>query len=388
MQIVFKRLAAVAVGLTLFCRPAQATDMFVFFGTHVQGAGKGFSLSHFDTDTGILTPPKFLLEAPAPGFFVLSRDHTRLYANNSINTYQGKLTGTLSAYSINPTSAHLTLLNTVEAGGADPSYISLDNTNKFVFTANYQSGTIAAFALKPDGSIGDRTAFFQHIGKGIDPIRQTHAYAHSIKVDPTNRFVLSADLGLDRLFVYRFDATTGGMTPNDPSYVSVTPGVGARHFTFAPNGKIVYLVSEMGSRIFEFAWDSEKGVLTQLQEISSLPDDFKGTSACAEIEVHPSGKFLYTSNRGMDSISVFAIDAVDGHLTPLQHITTEGKTPRNFAFDPTGKWLLVTNHGSNNAMVFKIDQETGQLTPNGSPVAVPYPFCERFLAVPSGTTQP
>jgi 6-phosphogluconolactonase len=352
--------------------PAQVpAEVKVLFGTHTAGPGKGFSISTFDTATGALGKPEFLQEVPAPAYYIVTKDGRFLYTCNS--------TGFVSAFTIEPGTEKLTLLNQVPSGGGDPSYISLDRTGRFVFVANYAGGNIAAWALKPDGSLGERTAFIQHTGHSVDPQRQTHAYAHSIIADPSNRFVLAADLGLDKLFVYRFDAKTGALTPNDPPFATVTPGSGARHVVFHPNGKWVYLVTEMGSTIFQFEWDGKRGALKQVQKVSALPADFKGVSACAEMRVHPNGKFLYVSNRGHDSIGAFAIDAKTGRLSLLQHVPSGGKTPRNFDFDPTGRWLLVTNHGSNTAMVFGIDRQSGRLSPVGAPVDVVYPFCPRFV---------
>ncbi|MGA2328285.1 MAG: lactonase family protein [Bryobacteraceae bacterium] len=361
--------------------PASAADMFVYFGTHTEGPGRGFSLARFDTATGVLTKPEFLIQAAAPAFFVIHPDGRHLYASNSIKTFQGQPVGAVSAYAIDPASARLTLLNQQPSGGADANYVDLDATGRYLFVANYEGGNIAAFALKPDGSIGERTAFFQHTGSSVNPQRQKHAYAHSIKVDPANRFVLVGDLGLDRVFIYRFDARDGSMQSNDPPFVKVAPGSGPRHLAFHPNGRFVYVINEMGSTVVAFAWDSARGTLTEIETVSTLPEGFKGVNNCAEIRVHPNGKFLYASNRGHDSLAVFAIDAKTGRLTFVEHVPTQGKMPRNFAFDPTGRWLLVTNHGSDNAVVFRIDDNTGRLTETGQPVPVPYPFCERFLPV-------
>ena len=361
---------------------APAADMFVYFGTHAEGPNRGFSLARFDTATGILTRPEFLIQAAAPAFFVIHPDGRHLYASNSIKTFRGRPGAAVSAYAIDPATARLTLLNQRPSGGGDASYVSLDATGHYLFVANYEGGNIAAFALQPDGSIGKRTAFFQHTGSSVNPQRQKHAYAHSIQVDPANRFVLVADLGLDKLFVYRFNARDGSMQRNDPPFAKVAPGLGPRHFTFHPIGRFVYLVNEMGSAVIAFAWDSARGALTEIQTVSTLPAGFQGVNNCAEIRVRPDGKFLYASNRGHDSLAVFAIDAQTGRLTVVERVPTEGKLPRNFEFDPTGRWLLVTNHGSDNAVVFRIDQNTGRLTQAGPPVTVPSPFCERFLPVP------
>jgi 6-phosphogluconolactonase len=367
----------ISAAICLIPISSAGQDLTVLFGTHVSGAGKGFSASHFDAKSGVLSQSKLVTEAGGPAYFVLSARQTRLYTCNS--------DGFVSAYSVTNGGRSLTLLNKVPSEGGDPSYISLDKTEKFLFVANYQGGNIVAFVLKADGSIGDRTAFVQHAGKGIDPKRQTHAYAHSIIVDPTNRFVLTADLGLDKLFVYKFDVNTGKLTPNDPAFVSVSPGLGARHVVFHPNGRWVYLDNEMGSKVVFFRWDSAKGSLEQVQVVSMLPQDFHGISAAAEVKVSSDGRFLYGTNRyegeGLNGdIVVFAIDQKSGLLTEIQHISSGGETPRNFEFDPSGGWMVVTNHGSNSAVVFKIDRKLGKLTQQGMPVGVPYPFSPRFAA--------
>ena len=366
------RLALLLVAAA-FAVPLPAADVYVYFGTHSRGPGIGFSVAHFDTDTGALTQPRFLTEAVEPAYFVIHPDGRHLYTCNSGSP------GGVSAYEIDRATGQLTLLNKEPSGGGDASYVCLDQTGRFVLVANYEGGNIAVFALQPDGRIGGRTAFAQHTGSSVDPKRQTHAYAHSIIVDPTNRFALVADLGLDRLFVYRFDEKNGSLRPNDPPFATVRPGSGPRHVKFHPNGRWVYLINEMGCTVTAFNWDSDHGALTEFQTISTLPADFKGASTCAEIKVHPNGRFLYGSNRGHDSLAVFAIDSTTGRLAPLEYVSTRGKIPRNFTFDPTGRWILCTNHGSDNAVVFRVDATTGRLTPTGQPVSVPSPFCERFL---------
>lgn len=365
-------LTAVSIALA---SPALAADLFVYFGSHSKGPNIGFSLAHFDTDTGHLTTPVFLQEAVAPAYFTIHPDGRHLYTCNSDPG------SSVSAYAIDPATARLTLLNEKPSGGGEPCYAGLDATGRFLMIANYSAGNIAVFALRPDGSLGERTAFVQHTGSSINPDRQTQPHAHTIRVDANNRFVLVADLGVDKLFVYRFDPKTGGLQPNDPPFVTVPPGSGPRHLAFHPNGRHVYLINELSSTIIHFGWNADRGVLTPLETVSTLPEDFKGTSTCAEVLIHPSGKFVYATNRGHDSVAVFSVGARTGRLTPIQHIPTRGKTPRNCEFDPTGKWLLVSNHDSNNAVVFGIDPKSGRLTQTGEPVTVPSPFCERFLAV-------
>jgi 6-phosphogluconolactonase len=359
--------------LIILSTPALAADMFVYFGSHGKGPHIGFSLAHFDTDTGKLTEPVFLEEAVAPAYFVIRPDGRRLYTCNS---FPGS---SVSAYAIDPITAKLTFLNQQPSGGGDPSYVSLDPSGHYLMVANFLGGSVAVFALRPDGSIGRRTAFVQHIGLSLDPNDPRHAHAHSIRFDPSHRFALLADLGMDKIFVYRLNPKTGALTANDPPFASVAPGSGPRHTAFDPRGRYVYVINQTANSITRFGWDSDRGVLTQFETVSTLPERFKGENTAAEILMHPNGKFLYATNRGDNSVAVFSVQTNTGCLTPIQHISTQGKTPRNAEFDPTGKWLLVSNQDSNNAVVFRIDQSTGQLTKNGDPVPVPAPFCERFL---------
>jgi 6-phosphogluconolactonase len=290
----------------------------------------------------------------------------------------------VSAYAIDPTTAKLTLINQQPSGGGDPSYVSLDPSGHYLLVANFLGGSAAVFALRPDGSIGRRTAFIQHIGASPDPHDPRHAHAHSIRFDPSHRFVLLADLGLDKIFVYRLNPKTGALTPSDPPFASVAPGSGPRHTAFDPRGRYVYAINQTANSIVRFGWNSDRGVLTQFESVSTLPEGFKGKNMGSEILMHPSGNFLYATNRGDNSVAMFSVQTDTGRLTLIQHISTQGKTPRNAEFDPTGKWLLVSNQDSNNAVVFRIDQSTGELIQNGDPVSVPAPFCERFLSAGKG----
>jgi len=237
------------------------------------------------------------------------------------------------------------------------------------------------FPVLEDGRLGEASAFVQHTGSSVNPKRQEGPHAHSIDTSPDNRFLLAADLGLDRLLVYRFDPFKGSLEPNDPAFAKINPGAGPRHFAFHPGGRFVFAVNEMGSSISAFSYDAARGSLRELQTISMLPKDFASQSDAAEIEVHPSGKFLYGSNRGHDSIAVFAIEAGKGTLTPVEYVPTQGKTPRNFAIDPTGSYMVVANQDSDNLVVFRIDAKTGRLTPNGKVPDVPSPVCVKFVAL-------
>ncbi len=372
------RFTSFVLWLVLTAWPVHANDMFVYFGTHASGPGKGFSLAHFDTDTGALTKPKFLIADEMPAFFVIHPDGHHLYTCNSTNTLHGE--GWISAYAIEPKTGQLTFLNRKSSGGSNPSYITLDKTSRFALVANYQGGNVTVTAIKPDGSLGDRTGSDQHTGHSVNPERQTQPYAHSIIVDPSNRFALSADLGVDKLYIYRFDEHDGSLMPIPP-FVAVKPGSGPRHVKFHPNARWVYLINELANTVTGFNWNAAKGSLAEFQTISTLPAGFTGSNTAAELEIHPNGRFLYGSNRGHDSLVVFAIDPANGKLSLVEHVSSRGKLPRNFTFDPTGRWILCTNHGSDNAVVFRVDDATGKLARLGLPIEVPFPFCERFLPV-------
>ncbi len=378
---------AAAAAVMFLAAAARAADLNVLIGTGLSGANRGFRLAHFNSDTGALTAPALAAPSDHCSFFALTPDGKHLYTTNEISTFGGvPHMGAISAFSVDPTTGKLTLLNQQPSGGESPAYLSLDQTGRFVLVANYtgnavagEGGTVAVFALKPDGALGERTGFDQHKGTGINPARQRQAYAHSIITDPSNRFALSADLGLDKILIYKFDAKTGKIAPNDPPFAAVKAGSGPRHLSFHPNGKVLYVAQEMGSMITAFTWDSEKGVLTAFQEISMLPADFKGNSTAAEIRVCPNGKWLYASNRGHDSIAQFALDPETCKLTFVAATPSGGQTPRNFEFSPDLKWMLVANHGNNAVAAFKLDPTTGKLTQAGASVTVESPFCTRFI---------
>jgi len=360
-----------------------SADYLVYFGTRDSGPGRGFSLAHFDSVTGALTQPAVIEPAVGPAFFMIHPDGHHLYTVNTLGlNVPGD--GKVSAYSIDGKTGHLTLINSQPSGGPNPAHINFDRTGHFLFVANYNGGSVVVFPILPDGSLGARTAFDQHTGKSVTPDRAQQAYAHSMFADPTNHFVLNPDLGLDRIYVYKFDDKTGQLTPNDPAYFTDHPASGPRHLAFSPDGKFVYAAHEIANVVGVYRWDSTKGTLTELQSISTLPPDFKGTSTAAEIQVHSNGKFLYVSNRGQNGMTVFSVDAATGLLTYLQNISTQGKTPRNFTLDPTGHWLLASNQESNSAIMYSVDQATGRLAQVGPLATLPAPpFCERFVPVDS-----
>jgi len=360
---------------------AKKSHYLAYVGTYTtKKASKGIYVYRFDAAAGQLTSVGLAAESTDPSFVVAHPNGKYLYGVNEVGNYDGKKSGAVSAFAIDHKSGRLTLLNQVASGGADPCYISLDKTGKHVLVANYSGGSVAVFPVLKDGRLGEASAFVQHQGSGANKERQEAPHAHWIQTSPDNRLAAVSDLGLDELVLYRFDAAKGSLEPNDPPFVKVSPGSGPRHAAFHPNGKFVYVLNEMQSTVVVFSYDPSTATLKTLQQLSTLPKDFTGQNDTAELAVHPSGKFLYASNRGHDSIAIFSIDSVKGTLTPTGRVATGGKTPRNFAIDPTGKYLLAANQASDDIVIFCINLVTGNLTRTGQVVEVPSPVDVAFVA--------
>jgi 6-phosphogluconolactonase len=351
---------------------ANSAPTFVYFGTQ-NPSGMGFALARFDSVTGELSPPQLIAETRDPAFFVIHPSGRNLYVCNTGTP------GGVSGFAIDEKSGALTLLNHKVAAGRGPSHISLDRSGRYVLDANYGGGYVEIHERLADGNLGQQTAFVQHQGSSVHPQRQTKPYAHWFGVDPTNQFALAVDLGTDRIVVYRFDANKGSIVPAQTPHNSVRAGSGPRHLAWHPDGKFVYAIQELSNHIVVFAWDSQRGVLTEQQTVPTLPAEFKGTNTAAEITVHASGRFLYASNRGHDSIAVYSVDNSTRRLTLLQHVSAEGKTPRYFALDPTGRWMIVSNQESDNVVVFRVDEESGELKRHGNPVPLVKPMGVAFL---------
>jgi 6-phosphogluconolactonase len=315
-----------------------------------------------------------------PSFLAVSPDQKFLFAVNEVSDYGGAKSGAVSMFAIDRKTGHLALLNQVASHGPGPCYVSLDKTGHFVLVANYDGGSVAVFPVLRNGRLGQSSAFVQHAGHSINPQRQEGPHAHCIEVDGGNNHAIAADLGLDRLLVYRFDSSTGALTPNQPPFVQVQPGSGPRHIAFDPTGRFLYVVDEMGSTIYVFSYKPERGMLRPLQTISTLPKSFTGENYAAEIAVHPSGKVLYASNRGQDTIAVFFIDPTRHTLKAVEYVSTRGKFPRNFAITPGGKYMFVANQNSDDVVVFRIDPASGHLTATGQTLQVSSPVCVTFVS--------
>ncbi len=381
LQVASLLLAILLSTLFADAAPAEQHGKYIFYvGTYTEegSKSKGIYAYRFDADTGQITSLGLAAETTNPSFVALHPNGRSLYAVNEVGNYKGPNSGGVSAFSIDRATGKLTFLNEMPSRGADPCYIVVDKTGKYVLVANYTGGSIAVFPVLEDGKLGEASAFVQHAGHGTNPSRQEGPHAHSIDLAPDNRLAMVDDLGLDELLVYKFDSAKGSLTPNDPPFARLDPGAGPRHFALHPSGKFAYVISEMQSTVTAFSNDPATGTLHRLQTISALPKDFHGENDDAEIQMHPSGKFLYASNRGSDTIAVFAIDPRKGTLTPVEYTPTQGKTPRSFEIDPTGKFLFAANQKSDNIVLFRIDEKTGRLTPTGQVLDVGSPVCVKF----------
>jgi len=373
----------VCLAAQFFSLMVEAGEYSVYFGTYTGMKSRGIYVSKFDSATGKLTAPELAAEARNPSFLALHPDGKFLYSCAEIGESQGKPGGLVEAFAIDAASGRLTALNRQNSAGTAPCHLSVDATGRCLFTANYGSGTIASFPIQADGSLGEMASAIQHRGTVALPQRQGGPHAHFISPSPDNRFVLACDLGLDQVLVYRLDEKTAQLTPNDPPFAKVPPGAGPRHFAFSRDGKWVFVINEINLTVTTFRYDASRGTLTPAQTASTVPGDYAvtGKDSCAEIAVHPNGKFVYGCNRGHDSIAVFSLARGSGKLTLLENQPTQGKTPRHFALDPTGGWLLAENQNSDSIVVFAVDPATGKLQPTGQTLALGSPVCAVFLPV-------
>jgi 6-phosphogluconolactonase len=357
----------------------KATQCWVYIGTYTGGKSKGIYRCEFDASSGKLSEPVLAAEVTNPSFLALHPNNHYLYAVGEMPSFEGRPSGAVTAFSIDPASGELRRLNQKPSGGAGPCHVIVDRQGKNVLVANYGGGSAAVLHLEENGRLGERTGFAQHHGKGSDPARQEAPHAHSINLDAANRFAFVADLGLDQVLIYRFDADKGTLQKNDPPSVQVEPRSGPRHFAFHPNGRYAYVLNELANTVTALTYDAQTGALRPIQTLSTLPEGYRKPSWAAEVQVHPSGKFLYSSNRGHNSIAIFTIDEKTGKLTAAGHQAEGIQTPRNFGIDPTGKFMLVANQDGDSILVFRIDGQTGALQATGAKVEVGKPVCIKFL---------
>jgi len=366
--------------------PVEATDgaseYYVYVGTYTRGGkSKGIYILKMDMKTGKLTPSGVAEGIENPSFLEIHPSGKYLYAVSEIADFDGQKAGGVYALKINRKDGSLKLLNGRSSVGPGPCHLTIDAAGKNVLVANYGGGSVACLPLLASGGLEEASSFIQHEGSSVNARRQSGPHAHSINVSPDNRFAVAADLGLDKILVYAFDANNGKLTPHDPPFAKVAPGAGPRHFHFHPSGKFAYVINEMDLTVNAFSYNADKGELTTIQTISTIPDADRGQRglSTAEVRVHPSGKFLFGSNRGHDTIVVYRINQDTGKLTLIENESTQGQTPRNFFIDPTGACLLAENQSSDTIVVFRIDQESGELTATNHIAEIPSPVCIRML---------
>jgi 6-phosphogluconolactonase len=378
------RLLTVLIVLAAATAASRAPDSaagqwLVYFGTYTGAKSRGIYVASFDGASGRLGAPRLAAETESPSFLALHPSRPLLYAVNEVDNFEGARAGSVTAFAIDPASGDLRALGRASSRGAGPCHLAVDRGGRHVLVANYGGGSVASLPIRPDGSLEAASSFVQHRGASVDPKRQGAPHAHMIETDPANKFALVADLGLDQILTYRFDAGRGLLEPSDPPAARVDPGSGPRHFAFSPDGRDLYVANELRVTVTGSRYDG--GRLTGFQTLSSLPAGVQPGAADsgAEIQVHPSGRYVYASNRGPDTIAVFARDAATGRLTLVEHVASGGRTPRSFSIDPGGRYLLAANQRSDQVAVFRIDAQTGRLSPTGQAVEVGAPVCVTFF---------
>jgi 6-phosphogluconolactonase len=360
---------AVLSALSPWAAAAEEGKVLAYFGTYTGGKSQGIYVADFDPASGKLGQPRLAAKTVQPSFLALHPSGKYLYACNETDDFEGKKAGAITAFAINKDGS-LQELNQKTSSGAAPCHLVVDKTGKNVLCANYTGGNVCVYSLKSNGELDQQTALVQHQGPRI--------HAHSINLDAANRFAFAADLGLDKVLVYKFDAEKGTLAPNDPPAGICPKGGGPRHFAFHPSGKFAYACEETSSAVTAFAYDAAKGALTELHTISTLPTKVEGNST-AEVQVHRSGKFVYVSNRGHNSIAIFKVDSATGKLTIAGHQGQDIKVPRNFGIDPSGEWMVVCSQDADRVNVFAIDQSSGALEPTDIKIDIGTPVCVKFL---------
>lgn len=368
----FVALGSVAPSLLQAAPPAG--NYLVYFGTYTRKESKGIYVARLDVATGKVTEPQLAAETVDPSFVAIHPNRRYLYSVSESG-------GSASAFSIDPASGKLTFFNKVSSKGGMPCHLNVDKTGRALVVANYGTGSTSCMPVGADGKLGEVVGFIQHSGSSVDKRRQMGPHAHSANLSQDNRFLVVADLGLDRVIVYKFDPAKAMITPNDPPFATVKPGSGPRHFTFHPKGKFAYVINEMASTVTAFKWDAKRGAFSEIETVSTLPAGTTTNNSTAEVVAHPNGKFLYGSNRGHNTLAVFQIDTAKGTLKLVENAPTQGEIPRNFSIAPGGKWLLAANQNTDNVSVHAIDQSSGKLTPTGQMLKVGAPVCIRYVAI-------
>lgn len=357
-------------------------DFFVYIGTYTSAGvitsnikSEGIYVLGYDSSTGDLTKLSSAYEKDNPSFVTISPDRKNLYSVGEIDDKRG---GALSAYSINKNDGSLTIINTISSGSNGPCHLTTDKTGSSLLAANYAGGASTITSINKDGSLSDDIQVIQHEGSSVNPDRQMEPHAHSVNVSPNNKFALVPDLGTDKVMIYKIDHKSSRLVTNSPSFAKIDPGMGPRHLEFHPNGKVVYVINEIGATITLFDFDEEVGALSAIGTVTTLPEGFNHKS-CADIHITDDGNFLYGSNRGHNSLAIFSVSDDGRKLTSVGHESTIGQTPRNFSIDPLGNYILAANQDSGDIFTFSINQNNGTLKHTGGKINIPYPVCIKFL---------
>ncbi|MDB4673185.1 lactonase family protein [Verrucomicrobiales bacterium] len=363
--------------LVSFATVAAAENLTFFIGTQKGGGIKseGIYRSSIDLATGELAEPVLAAKVTSPNFLEISPDGKHLYS-----VARGSGAGEVISFDIAPGDGAITKTAALP-NGKGPCHITVSPDGRSVLTADYGGGAALSFHVDEKGALEAVASEKEFTGSGPNPKRQKRPHCHSATVSPDGRFAYFADLGTDRIMTYALAGETSALTPADPPFAKLQPGAGPRHMAFAPDGKTAYVINELDSTMTVFTQDPESGALTEKQTITTLPEDFKESSKCAEVRVHPTGNFVYGSNRGFDSVVVYKVGAEDGKLSFVEHETEDIEWPRNFNLTPDGKWCLIANANGDNIRVFAIDAETGALSATPHKIAVGKPMCIRFLAL-------
>jgi 6-phosphogluconolactonase len=376
MRRIFALALSIAATPLLAAEPTSS-KYWVFVGTYTGKASKGIYRCEFDAATGKLGKPELAAEVTNPSFLAIAPDHKHLYAVGE--TGDGGKAGQVYALSLDAKTGKLWALNSQTSGGSGPCHISVDRQGKNVLVANYGGGSAEIVPIAEGGNLTEPSCFVQHKGSGVNRDRQEAPHAHSINLDPSGKFAVVADLGLDKVLVYKYDADSGKITPSDPAYLKIADGAGPRHFAFHQTKPFAYVINEIKCTMNALHYTPE-GKFEIVQTISTLPHELREGYSTAEVQVHPSGKFVYGSNRGQNSIAAFKIDPETGKLTLIGHQGEGIKTPRNFGIDPTGKWMIVGNQDGDSMIVYAINPDSGELSPTGTMVEVGAPVCVKFVA--------
>ena len=369
--------------------PATPGSRFLYIGTYtapnlapggtVPSTAQGVYAFRMDGESGRLTQIQVVTGIENPSWVTTDAQGRYLYATSEVDTWQGQTdSGGITAFSIDPSTGMLTQINQQPTMGAIPAHSTIDPSGKFVLVANYTGANFVVLPIQENGGLGPAVQVVPLTGNGPDPDRQTAPFAHQIQFDPAGKYVVGNDLGTDHVWVYTFDASQGKLTPNSVPSVQVASGSGPRHSAFHPSARFFYIISEMGSSITAYRYDATHGTAIWRQTVSTLPADYAGTSTCAELVMHPTGRFIYGSNRGHDTVVGFRIDQTTGMLSPIDWFSTQGQIPRGFTIDPSGNLLLAGNQNSDTVVPFKIDSSSGSLTPTNAVTSTPVPVSFAF----------